>query len=162
MEQHSIQQTNEKIEEVSRLSQIEIATKISNSDIVEEKREKLEELKGYQKAIYKARKLENNMAHKQRIEKNIQKRNNKMNGALKKIEDMIWKDSKLKIKMKIQKYAENNEQKTTLTQIAAIAKKRTKIGVILQKKVNWVRKAEEIQKKEPYKIREILEMTNWA
>ncbi|CAG8606781.1 44138_t:CDS:2 [Gigaspora margarita] len=49
MEQHSIQQINEKIEE----------------------REKIEELKGYQKVIYRARKLENNMVHKQRIEKNI-------------------------------------------------------------------------------------------
>ncbi|CAG8679094.1 44535_t:CDS:2, partial [Gigaspora margarita] len=50
-----------KIEEVSRLSQIEIGMRISNSDTIEEKREKIEELKGYQKAIYRARKLENNM-----------------------------------------------------------------------------------------------------
>ncbi|KAF0540278.1 reverse transcriptase [Gigaspora margarita] len=73
-EQHSIQQINEEIEEVSRLSQIKIGTRISNSDTTEKKREKIEELKGYQKAIYRARKLENNMVHKQRIEKNIQKR----------------------------------------------------------------------------------------
>ncbi|CAG8804830.1 37026_t:CDS:1, partial [Gigaspora margarita] len=69
--QHSIQQINEEIEEASRLSQIEIGTRISNSDTIEEKREKIEELKKYQKVIYRARKLENNMAHKQRIEKNI-------------------------------------------------------------------------------------------
>ncbi|CAG8513012.1 38575_t:CDS:2 [Gigaspora margarita] len=71
MKQHLIQQINEEIKKVSRLSQIEIGTRISNSDTIEEKRKKIEELKGYQKAIYRARKLENNMVHKQRIENNI-------------------------------------------------------------------------------------------
>ncbi|CAG8840305.1 16595_t:CDS:1, partial [Gigaspora margarita] len=50
-----------------------IGMRISNSDIIKEKREKIKELNSYQKVIYRARKLENNMAHKQRIEKNIQK-----------------------------------------------------------------------------------------
>ncbi|CAG8850600.1 27046_t:CDS:1, partial [Gigaspora margarita] len=59
MEQHLIQQINKEIEKVSRMSQIEIGTRISNSDTIEKKREKIEELKGYQKVIYRARKLEN-------------------------------------------------------------------------------------------------------
>ncbi|CAG8835440.1 4369_t:CDS:1, partial [Gigaspora margarita] len=39
-------------------------------------------------------------------------RNNKTNKILEEIEDIIWKDNKLEIKMKIQKYVENNKQKT--------------------------------------------------
>ncbi|CAG8760842.1 15049_t:CDS:2 [Gigaspora margarita] len=46
-EQHLIQQINEEIEKVSRLSQIEIGTRISNSNTIEEKSEKIEELKEY-------------------------------------------------------------------------------------------------------------------
>ncbi|CAG8831066.1 18707_t:CDS:2 [Gigaspora margarita] len=41
-------------------------------------------------------------------------RNNKTNGKLKEIENMIWKDNKLEIKMNIQKYIENNKQKTSI------------------------------------------------
>ncbi|CAG8725091.1 12290_t:CDS:2 [Gigaspora margarita] len=77
------------IEEVSRLSQIEIRMRLSISDTIEDKREKIEELKGYQKAIYRAKKLENNMAHKQRIEKNIQKRFNNFANNTKKMIDSI-------------------------------------------------------------------------
>ncbi|CAG8643015.1 11106_t:CDS:1, partial [Gigaspora margarita] len=69
--QHLIQQVNKEIEEVSRLSQIEIGIRLSISNTIEDKREKIKELKGHQKVIYKAKKLENNMVYKQRIEKNI-------------------------------------------------------------------------------------------
>ncbi|CAG8853149.1 24498_t:CDS:2, partial [Gigaspora margarita] len=90
-EQHLILQVNEEIEEVSRLSQIEIEIRLSISNTIDDKRKKIEKLKGYQKAIYKARKLENNMAHKQRIEKNIQKRFSNFASNTKKMIDTRYK-----------------------------------------------------------------------
>ncbi|CAG8817988.1 39684_t:CDS:2 [Gigaspora margarita] len=63
---------------------------------------------------------------------------------------------------------------TALTQIATIAKKRTKIGVTIQKKENWSRKAEKeaieikiqksgeshVHEKKPFKLKGEIQHTN--
>jgi len=83
------QYINQEVEEISRLSQIEIGTRITSSSTAEEIKDKIKELMAHQKAIYRARKLENNMAHKQRIEKNIQKRFSNFSSNTKKMIDSI-------------------------------------------------------------------------
>ncbi|RIB25258.1 hypothetical protein C2G38_2166358 [Gigaspora rosea] len=66
--------TTKKNEEISEVGRMDIRITLEKSDTEEEVRRKLKSLKGSQKAIYKAKKLENKFAYKQNIEKRIERR----------------------------------------------------------------------------------------
>ncbi|CAG8778821.1 20301_t:CDS:1, partial [Gigaspora margarita] len=61
-----LQKINEEISEIGKLSQIEVGITIERGNTEKEIREKIERLIGSQKVIYKARKLENNLAQSKR------------------------------------------------------------------------------------------------
>ncbi|CAG8746022.1 34055_t:CDS:1, partial [Gigaspora margarita] len=75
-EEEMLQEINKKIRKIEKLNQLTIGIMFAKDDTEKESEEKVEKLKVYQKWIYKARKLKNNLAHKQKIESHIEKRYN--------------------------------------------------------------------------------------
>ncbi|CAG8842036.1 14911_t:CDS:1, partial [Gigaspora margarita] len=80
-----LQEINKEISEIEKLNQSKIGIILVKDDTEKELREKVKKLKAHQKGIYKARKLKNNLAYKQKIESYIEKRYNNFTDNTKKM-----------------------------------------------------------------------------
>ncbi|CAG8592212.1 40923_t:CDS:2 [Gigaspora margarita] len=92
---------NEEIRNIGKLYQMEIKVNFEEHKMVKTIKEKIETIQEYQKMIYKARKLENKITHRQEIENHIERRYNNFASNTKK---MI--DKPTEIKDEIKKYFE--------------------------------------------------------
>jgi len=87
-------QINEEIRDIAKLGQIEIGVDFGEQDTADIIRQKVKLLQEYQKMIYKARKLENEITHRQEIEKHIERRYNNFASNTKKMVDSILQRKK--------------------------------------------------------------------
>ncbi|CAG8647798.1 25352_t:CDS:2 [Gigaspora margarita] len=77
MKEHGIKQKmNKEIKKVSNLYEIEIRVNFEEHEMEETIQEKIKTIQEYKKMIYKMRKLENKITHRQEIERHIEKRYN--------------------------------------------------------------------------------------
>ncbi|CAG8840418.1 15055_t:CDS:1, partial [Gigaspora margarita] len=69
-----IKEVNKKIQKISKKCYLEIQVEFGDKKSTSEVDRKIKKLKKYYKTIYKVQKVENELVHKQNIEKHIEKR----------------------------------------------------------------------------------------
>jgi hypothetical protein len=91
---------NEELRDVGKLCEVEIKVNFEEHETEETTQEKVEIIKEYQKMIYKARKLENEITRRQEIENHIKKRYDNFASNTKKMIDSILQRNKEPVEFK--------------------------------------------------------------